>query len=271
MLVSDFLPGLHYLYTRKVLHMNIEHKKTTLGDDSILYQKRDDSLGKKDISNLSTKDKAGYFKDYYLKIVLVIAAIAVGVIYLIYSTTIGRSNTAASVVFLNESYIYNPDGVSDALKEFLNIERKKDYVAVSNYDLDNYQENMAYVTQMTTGTVDVVICPKDYFESGCEGGFFADLGEVLPEEMYESLKDQLLEGRYAVTDDEGEVISYEDPLPYGISIQDSARYEEFGGALSDSVLCVIANSENTDNTLQVISWFTDVAVPASAAEAVPAE
>ena len=47
--------------------MDIKQKKTALDDDSILYQKRDDTIGKKDISSLSGRQKLQYFKDYYLK------------------------------------------------------------------------------------------------------------------------------------------------------------------------------------------------------------
>ena len=47
--------------------MDVKQKKTALDDDSILYQKRDDTIGKKDISSLSGRQKLQYFKDYYLK------------------------------------------------------------------------------------------------------------------------------------------------------------------------------------------------------------
>lgn len=244
--------------------MNIEHKKTTLGDDSILYQKRDDSLGKKDISNLSRAEKMIYFKDYYLKIVIVAAIIIIGIGHLVYTTTIGRSISLASLVFIDESYLYDTGALCDTLKEYLGSERKQDYVSASNFNLENYQENMAFVTQLTTGTIDLIICPEEYFEQGCKIGYFMDLSQYLPEEMFSALEDRILEGSYAVKDEEGEVISYEDPLPHGISLKDTARYIEFGGMLEDSVLCVSGNSENPVNTLKVLSWLTDVPVPESA-------
>lgn len=245
--------------------MNIEHKKTTLGDDSLLYQKRDDSLGKKDISNLSKLEKLGYFKDYYLKFVIVIIIIAACAIHLLYSTTIGRSVTLASVVCVDDAYLSESDSLSETLKDYLGSERKKDFVSVANYSIDDYQQNMAYVTQLTTGTVDLIICTKDYFEQGCNRGYFADLHEFLPEEMYAALEDQILEGSYAVTDDEGEVLSYDEPLPHGISLTGTTKYTEFGGMLEseDAVLCVTATSTNQENTLKVLSWFTDVPIPES--------
>ena len=241
--------------------MNIEHKKTTLGDDSVLYQKRDDSLGKKDISSLSTVEKLGYFKDYYLKIVIAAVIVLIFAGHLIYSTTIGRSTTLASIGCIDESYLYNLNELSDALKEYLGSERKRDFVTVSNYTLDNYQENMAFVTHLTTGNLDLIICPEEYFNQGCKVGYFADLSQYLPEEMYTALEDRILEGSYAITDEEGEVLSYEDPLPHGISLKGTSRYTEFGGALEDSILCIATTSKNTENTLKVLSWFTDVPIP----------
>lgn len=251
--------------------MNIEHKKTTLGDDSLLYQKRDNSLGKKDISNLSKVEKLGYFKDYYLKFVIVILIAVIAIGHLIYSTTLGRSVTLASVVCIDDAYMAESDTLSGILKEYLGSTRKQDFVSVSNYSVDDYQQNMAYVTQLTTGSIDLIICSEEYFEQGCNRGYFADLSEYLPEEMYTELKDQILEGSFAVTDDEGEVLSYEDPLPHGISLKGTSRYTEFGGMLDDAILCVTATSSNPENTLKVLSWFTDVSIPESYLEAEPAE
>lgn len=251
--------------------MNIEHKKTTLNDDSVIYQKRDDSLGKKDTSNLTFLGKLGYFKDYYLKALLVIAALLAAAGYLIYSTTIGRTRSVFSMVFLNSSYIYDLEGIDQAITDTLSIEDKRDYAAVSNYDLEQYQENIAYMTQMSAGTIDLVVCPEDYFQTGCGNRTFADLGTFLPEEMYEALKDRIIEGSAAVTNDQGEVLSYEDPCPYGIDISGSARYKEFGGKEAKPILCVLANCSNTENTLKIVSWFTDVPLPPSSEAAVPAE
>lgn len=60
--------------------MDINQKKTALDDDSILYQKRDDSIGKKDISGLSGRQRLQYFRDYYLKFcILAIALLVVAV------------------------------------------------------------------------------------------------------------------------------------------------------------------------------------------------
>lgn len=251
--------------------MNIEHKKTTLGDDSLLYQKRDNSLGKKDISNLSKAEKLGYFKDYYLKFVIVILIAVIAIGHLIYSTTLGRSVTLASVVCIDDAYMAESDTLSDILKEDLGSERKKDFVSVSNYSIDDYQQNMAYVTQLTAGTIDLIICSEEYFKQGCNRGYFADLSEVLPEEMYTALENQILYGSLAITNDDGEVTSYEDPLPHGISLKGTSKYAEYGGMLDNAILCVTATSSNPENTLKVLSWFTDVSIPESYLETEPAE
>lgn len=251
--------------------MNIEHKKTTLDDDSIIYQKRDDSLGKKDTSNLTFCGKLGYFKDYYLKKLIIGAALLIAAGYLIYSMTIGRTQSVFSMVFLNNSYIYDLEGIDRAITDFLAIEDKHDYAAVSNYDLEQHQENIAYMTQMSSGTIDLVVCPEEYFETGCANGVFMDLSTFLPEEMYQALEDRIIEGSAAVTDDTGGIVSYEDPLPHGIDISGSARYKEFGGNEQKPILCVLANCENTENALKIVSWFTDVPLQQSSEEAVPAE
>lgn len=245
--------------------MNIEHKKTTLDDDAILYQKRDDSFARKDLSGFSRAEKLTYFKDYYLKKLLIGAVFLIAAIYFIYSLTFARKESVFSAVFLNQSYISDLDGINAALTDYLIDDSKNQYVGASNFDLDQYQEQMAYITQMSTGTIDLVVCPKDYFKDGSAQGLFMDLEEFLPSDLYETLKERMLTASEAVTDEAGEVTSYLDPKEYGISLSGTTRYSEFDGYDPDSVLCVLRNTPNPENAVKVIAWFTDVPFPAASA------
>lgn len=237
--------------------MNIEHKKTALDDDSFLYQQRDDSFGKKDTSKLSKQEKLQYFKDYYLMKIIVAALIAVFVGSIINGTIFNRSNCVMSIVMLNESQITDDSALDASLREYLQIEDKNDYIGISNYNLNDYQVNMAYVTQLSGQGIDLVICSESYFETGAGQGIFADLSEFLPEDMYAGLSDRMVEGRTAETDDYGEITSYNEPAPYGIDLSGTSRFKEFGGVEEHPILCVVANVSNTDNALKTISYFTE--------------
>ncbi len=238
--------------------MNIEHKKTTLGDDSILYQKRGDSSAKKeDLKNLSFKQKIFYFKDYYLKALIVVVIILIFVGTLLNSILFNRQTNIVSVVFLNDSYLEDTESVQDAIREYLAPENKNDYVAVSYYNTNDYQVQMAYSTQLMAGGIDVIICSQDYFEEASELGVFADLSEFLPSGLYEQVSGKILESQEAETDDYGEVISYSEAMPHGIDLAGNARYQECGGYGEDAILCISKNCVNTENALKIVEWFMD--------------
>lgn len=247
--------------------MNIEHKKTTLDDDSILYQKRGDSITKKqDLKNLSGKQKLFYFKDYYLKAVIIAVIVCIIAGTLLNSMFFNRKTSILSIVFLNDSYLDDTEGLQDTLTEYLAPESKNDYVTATDYNIEDYQVQMAYSTQLMAGGIDVVICPQEYFEEASALGVFTDLSEFLPADLYAELSGKMLESREAETDDYGEVISYYDAKPHGIDLTGNTRYEKFGGFDTNPILCVSKNSANTENVIRLIEWFM-----AADQEAVPAE
>ena len=123
--------------------------------------------------------------------------------------------------------------------------------------------NMAYVAHIATGSIDLVLCSSEFFKTGCEQNMFIDLSTFLTEEQYSLLADRMIEGQVGVTDDMGNVISYEDPLPFGMNIADSAKFQEYMGYGIDPILCVPATAKNIDNLLKGITWFTGVELPAA--------
>lgn len=247
--------------------MNIEHKKTTLDDNSVLYQKRGDSVTKKqDLKDLSGKQKILYFKDYYLKIVIIVIIACIIIGTLLNSMFFNRQTNILSVVFLNDSYIADTEGLQNTLTEYLAPENKNDYITVTDYNTDDYQVQMAYSTQLMAGGIDVIICPKEYFEENSKFGAFVDMSEFLPAGLYEKSSDKMLESREAETDNLGEIISYYEAKPYGIDLSGNSRYEEFGGFGDDAILCVSKNSPNTENAVRLIEWFMT-----ADQESVPAE
>lgn len=237
--------------------MNIEHKKTALGDDSAIYQKRDNSFGKKNLGNLSKKEKLGYFRDYYLMKVIVAVVILIAVGALLNTTVFNRSECVLSVALINESQVTESDSLTDDLDAYLGELEKNDYVAVSNFGLDDYQMEMAFLTRTATSSIDLIICPEDYFEQACNQGMLADLSGFLPQETQDALSERILKGQEAETDDDGNIISYYEAKPYGIDISGSARLTQFGGVEEHPVLCVLLNVKNTENTLKAIEYFAE--------------
>lgn len=237
--------------------MNINFKKTKLDDDALMYQKSKDSVTKEDIKNLSFKEKVQYFKDYYAKKVLVIILIIAAVCAVLNTTVFNPSTSILSVIFLNECMIEKTEELQDSLEEYIGIENKNDYISVETFNTDDYQMNMAYMTRLGAGSADIIICSYDDFTEQAARGAFADLSTVLPKELYDSLSARILEGQITETDMDGNVISYEDPLPFGIDLSDSPVFEDYEIYCTDPVLCISSSVANEENALKAIEYFLE--------------
>ena len=79
----------------------IKFKKTALDDDAMIYQRSKDTITKEEIKNLPLKQRLGYYKDYYLKITLVVIAAAVLIFSVLNTTIFNRSECRLSLCFLN--------------------------------------------------------------------------------------------------------------------------------------------------------------------------
>lgn len=236
--------------------MDINHRKTILDDDASLYNKKHDVVTKEDLKNLTFKQKLAYYKDYYLKITIVVLIVSILAGMLLNETIFNRKNCIMSVGFLNEYQILNTDGMNEALENLLQPESKNDYANVTYYDLDQYNMNMAYVTHTATGGLDIVICSKEEFEFNAGRGLLMDLTELLPAETYEKLSDSILESRIVEEDYETGEVTYGEYQPLGIDITGSKVLSEFGGIGETPVLCVIVTTPNADNVVKTIEYFT---------------
>ena len=122
--------------------MDVKQKKTALDDDSILYQKRDDTIGKKDISSLSGRQKLQYFKDYYLKFcILAVVLIAIGA-NLVYTIFFRHQETILNVTAVNEAALADADDLAAFLKSSFQATGKDQILTVTNYNLDDANQQM---------------------------------------------------------------------------------------------------------------------------------
>lgn len=236
--------------------MDIKYKKTKLDDDAVMYNKSKDTVTKEELKNLPFKKKLQYFIDYYAKAVIIGILIIAAVFSLLNTTIFNRSTCRLSLMFLNDCQIEDTESPAASLEEYFALENKNDYVSVENLNTSDYQMNMTFVTRIGADSTDLIICSRDSFTEQAEKGFLADLSEVLPEDLYDSLSGQLLEGKVAETDNEGNVISYSEPMLMGIDVSDSSFLAECNLYCTDPVLCVVANAPNLDNAIKAVSYIT---------------
>ena len=226
--------------------MDIRQKKTALDDDSILYQKRDDSTGKKDLSALSGRQKLQYFKDYYLKYcILAIVLLVIGV-NLIYTIFFRHQETVLSIAVLNDTALTDTEGLTDYLQDYFQADGDHQLITVSNYYLDDANQQMAYTTKLVTGDIDIVICDKETFDSASASGFFLDLSDQLSPSASGAFSSHFITGHTEERDDNDQVISTGPDLPYGVDIADTPLYSCFGGTADEAILCITSYSEHTE-------------------------
>ena len=252
--------------------MDIKQKKTALDDDSILYQKRNDQLGKKDISALSGRQKLQYFKDYYLKYcILAVVLIVIGV-NLIYTIFFRHQENILNVALVNDAAISDPEGMTDFLKNSFQATGKDQILTVTNYNLDDVNQQMAFTTKLVTSDLDLIICDRETFHSESESGFYLDLSSALPADLMDAFSDDLVKGQIVERDNDDQIISTGEELPYGIDISDTSFYTYYGGTASEAILCVTAGSEHQDNALEFIRLLANwTASSSQESEAAPAE
>lgn len=236
--------------------MNIEHRKTTLGDDASIYSRSKDTVTKDELKNLTPKQKFGYFKDYYLIGVAGVIAGVVFLIYFIYTSFINPSKEVLSVVFLTNTFVEDTEGMSDSLESYIGMERKKDFVGVNYYDTTDSQMNIAYMTIAGAGQLDLIICSYDDFQVQAGLGFLADMKELLPADLYEQLSDRMVTGQEIDMDFDGNVTEVGEVLEYGIDITDSAAIKQYVTTSADRViLCAFGAPPNKENALKAIEYF----------------
>ena len=102
----------------------------------------------------------------------------------------------------------------------------------SQKELDTYSQ-MSFTTKIAAKGVDILIAPEEFFDTLNGDDYFADLTEMLPQEVYDSFGDDIY--KYSVTLDSKELgelleVNYE-PLKIGI----------------------LSNSENSENA---VKWIT---------------
>ncbi len=236
--------------------MNIEHKKTALDDDSVLYQKRDDSLGKKDLSDLNGRQKIGYFKDYYLKAVIVAIIAAAVLASLIYTIFFRHQVTVLSVALMNDVWMERSDDFSQTLRDYYGLTDKNEYIQVDYYNTDDYAAQMKFVTLAGAGEIDVMLSSEDTYLQYAKLGYFEDLSQVLPADVYANWKDRMIETQQEETDDYGKVIQTWPAAPYGIDISGNKRYEEYGGTDTRVILSIMGNTkDNMDHIVMFLKFL----------------
>ena len=178
-----------------------------------------------------------YYKIHMLCVLLAIGGVCLGVnIY-----RHAQMKTVLSIAVVNAGN-YDSEKVEEDVLKTLGTEDKYAEVSVAQNlmtdetgeDFD-YYARIAYVTEIQSATVDVLIMPKELYEHEKDSGMYADLREMFGDEVFESLG--------AVDDQHLELDG------------SSSVAEEFGLRYDPVCICLPGNVKNKENALK---WIQSV-------------
>lgn len=233
-------------------------KETRLKEDAAIYSKRQDNKSEKEKwSNLSSHEKVQYFKDYYLKFVIAGALILAFIIWFLYSIFKPKPETMLTVTLINSTMTDEAsEALASQLSGYLDIDTEKEEIFIDTslfLDDENPSEaTMASEQKMVayafSGELDIIIAQEDVFERYAKQGYFINLAEALPSNLYSQFNDIFYMTR---TENDTE------DIPYGISIAGYERFENLESYIQNPVIGIMANTKHKSNAVDTIQWFTE--------------
>jgi hypothetical protein len=245
-------------------------KETKLDDSADIYKKRDEEKKPKArFSELTTrKEKWNWFAAYYLKAVIAALVILILIAYFVIQIVSPKDVSNLTVAFIN--YPYTQDEMDKMSDEFIkadNIELgehqildfRSDYSLNSDYD---YSAATTLATHIMAQELDIFIAPESTFKNYCFNGTMANLESVLTSDAYDGIKDSLFYAKER--DDDADVEQTYDESdaseqPFGVYLEDTAFYDEFGGEYSKDekmVVGIVVNTKRKDMAVKFLEWIT---------------
>ncbi|MDY3909582.1 MAG: hypothetical protein SOZ48_07625 [Eubacterium sp.] len=234
------------------MSMNLDGKKTSLKEEAEIYKKRTDKESEHDkLKKMNGRQKASYFATYYLPVLLIIAAVAAVVCYLLWADVINKRDIVLRCAIINEpipdsiltefsdnfttSIGENPDKITSS---FYIYYTRSDIAAETGANAAN---DLSEITsRIVAADLGCMIAGEADGKNYRDNGFFLKLDDFLSKEEYTALKD------YLYTCPDGEKIS---AGSYGIYLDQSPVYQELvkelPSPIEKPIFSIITNSDET--------------------------
>ena len=224
-------------------------KHTALDDDSDFYKKPEKKTEKQKWHDMNHQQRRQYFRDYYLKTVVILAIAAVLVIAVM-------------------AAVFNPKQ-----KTIQEIFEKKGYVGSVVLD-DNYPEENSNATVKLTvyiqaGTLDAVIAPEEKFKELASYGTFVNLEDVFTKEELKELGPRLRTFETGGTQTEpaasgestGGTDAETEKAACGIDLSGSKKYQYLQPAAKKPILGIVVNSKHQDLGRELAKYLLQLKDP----------
>lgn len=207
------------------------------------------------LKNASLKKKLGYFKDYYLKMTLAIAAGVILIVSMIVTMVTAPDDTGFAAFFFNNNEFITETPMLDEFVTYAAIDTKEHdaYIDSSLYydseinSQDIYATLEKSIAVISTNELDIVVGDEEAVEYFCQIEACADVTALLPADLMEQFQDKLY---YSTNLETGET------LPLGLYVADSPKLAEYGYYKGqEPILCFIANSNSIENAITFLRYL----------------
>lgn len=232
-------------------------KETRLNDNADIYAKRNIQSEKQKFREMNTIEKLHYFKDYYLMKLIIIGMIIGISIWIIYTILSPRDETILYTAIVNDSIApEKTDELTKELETYFNITSPKQNIVIdANFIIDpenitshTIASEQKLSTYIFAKQIDVIIANEEFFANYARFGYFADLADLLPTNLYSYLSDSF----YISDTDENKDLN-----AYGIYLTDNKKYKELDSILEKPVLGIVVNSKYRNNAVDFIEYLND--------------
>lgn len=198
------------------------------------------------------RKKWEYFKDYYLRTVILCTILALGGIYFLYISFFGYRETAVDILFVETAEL-NLEPIRTGLEEVLDTGGEE--IITEQMSVDLAMTRTVLPTRIAAGDIDIFIADRQVFQQYAEQGSMEDLKELLPEDLYEEAEERLVSGQIQEADVHGTVTDRGEERPYGISLKGTDSMNRIENKMQDPVLGVIIGADDTELEMQAIRFF----------------
>lgn len=223
---------------------------------------------KEKLAKMNFRQKVDYIWTYY-KFWMLITVVVIAVVAAFIQAQLAY-NPDAMTLILCDTYCEDTqtayDSINTDFSEFIQLsEGDKDPISFDDtisFSINNSDYTASAMLQklmalVMSGGADLMIAPESAIVYYGAQNMYSDLSEVLPEDLFEELKEQnlLFETTYVPTEDEIEDGATEKTFYCGIRLDELDYFEDNGILLDDMACGIIVSGKHQDLALDFINML----------------
>jgi hypothetical protein len=234
-------------------------QKPTLDDNAENYKRREHKSEKQKLSEMEFTEKVAYFKCYYLKKLLAALVIGGFLIWIIITVVMPKPDRVFSLAFVDYPILQEDiDKIEAELTKLLNVNPDSQEIFIdTSFQLNDYASVEKLTVYTYSGEIDIFIAPASQFIKYAFSGAMCPLTDLLPTDLYSTLKaSDLFVCKTRENNDEEVPEQATGPEGvYGIYLKDLDMFDFFDTSTDPPVIGVMVTSKNKENATSYLKYL----------------